>query len=219
VQGVPYGTQSQSFPGGVAQSDARHSSNFCGATYNPTLAPATSAPHSPTLPYHNSGQSSHFTHTPSQVAAYPNYHNPPRPTTPSQHSQYPSGASPDHGNRGHPSTNANAPRHSYSSPLTSTPRPIRHADSGSTSHYRSSSATVASPVQGERYLCTTCHNTFSRAHDRKRHFDTHHRLDPVVHRCGRCSKEFSRGDSLKRHADNGCRDSEFQADSRGHSIF
>ena len=56
----------------------------------------------------------------------------------------------------------------------------------------------------ERYPCGKCDKTFSRAHDRKRHYETQHSINPPVHKCQWCGKEFSRNDSLKRHLDNGC---------------
>ncbi|KII92680.1 hypothetical protein PLICRDRAFT_172740 [Plicaturopsis crispa FD-325 SS-3] len=65
------------------------------------------------------------------------------------------------------------------------------------------SPTVSSPT-GERYVCQHCGTTFSRSHDRRRHYETHHMPSPAVHRCPHCVKDFSRGDSLKRHIDNGC---------------
>ncbi|KAF8160692.1 hypothetical protein B0H34DRAFT_697714 [Crassisporium funariophilum] len=67
----------------------------------------------------------------------------------------------------------------------------------------STSPTSASP-SSERFTCETCHKTFSRSHDRKRHYETQHLPTPVVHSCKYCAKEFSRADSLKRHLDNGC---------------
>jgi hypothetical protein len=57
---------------------------------------------------------------------------------------------------------------------------------------------------GDRFVCSQCGATFSRAHDRKRHYETQHLESPPVHRCQHCLKEFSRGDSLKRHLDKGC---------------
>ncbi|KAL4245569.1 hypothetical protein ABKN59_009615 [Abortiporus biennis] len=61
-----------------------------------------------------------------------------------------------------------------------------------------------SPPGVERYACTACSKTFSRAHDRKRHFETSHDPNPPNHRCHFCGKSFARADSLKRHLDNGC---------------
>lgn len=66
-----------------------------------------------------------------------------------------------------------------------------------------SAASITSPT-GERFLCERCGKTFSRSHDRKRHYETQHLASPVIHRCRYCEKEFSRADSLKRHLDNGC---------------
>ncbi|KZT10909.1 uncharacterized protein LAESUDRAFT_721308 [Laetiporus sulphureus 93-53] len=61
----------------------------------------------------------------------------------------------------------------------------------------------SSPSPGvERYPCDMCDRTFSRPHDRKRHFESQHMQ--TSHACKYCRKEFSRADSLKRHLDNGC---------------
>ena len=65
------------------------------------------------------------------------------------------------------------------------------------------SPTSSSPG-AERFPCERCTKTFTRAHDRKRHFETHHSPQPPSHKCMFCHKEFSRADSLKRHVDNGC---------------
>ena len=56
----------------------------------------------------------------------------------------------------------------------------------------------------ERFPCDKCDKTFSRAHDRKRHYESQHTAHPYLHKCRFCNKEFSRADSLKRHIDNGC---------------
>ncbi|KIP06536.1 hypothetical protein PHLGIDRAFT_13845 [Phlebiopsis gigantea 11061_1 CR5-6] len=56
----------------------------------------------------------------------------------------------------------------------------------------------------ERFPCDKCDKTFSRAHDRKRHYESQHAAHPYLHKCRYCLKEFSRADSLKRHVDNGC---------------
>lgn len=61
----------------------------------------------------------------------------------------------------------------------------------------------SSPSPGvERYACDRCDRTFSRPHDRKRHYESQHLQ--TSHACQFCRKEFSRADSLKRHLDNGC---------------
>jgi Zinc finger, C2H2 type len=61
-----------------------------------------------------------------------------------------------------------------------------------------------STTAGDRFVCSRCGATFSRAHDRKRHYETQHLESPPVHRCQHCQREFSRSDSLKRHLDKGC---------------
>lgn len=57
---------------------------------------------------------------------------------------------------------------------------------------------------GERYACNRCDRSFTRLHDRRRHYETVHSTSPVLHKCRFCRKDFSRSDSLKRHVDNGC---------------
>ena len=54
-----------------------------------------------------------------------------------------------------------------------------------------------------RYQCDKCGNTFSRLHDRNRHYDSTHSENPPVHKCGGCGKQFSRADAKKRHQDDG----------------
>lgn len=54
---------------------------------------------------------------------------------------------------------------------------------------------TASSPSGERFPCEKCGKTFSRSHDRKRHYETQHLPSPIIHRCMYCHKEFSRCDS------------------------
>ncbi|EIW83383.1 hypothetical protein CONPUDRAFT_164341 [Coniophora puteana RWD-64-598 SS2] len=63
----------------------------------------------------------------------------------------------------------------------------------------------ASPTT-DRFQCELCERTFTRLHDRRRHYDTVHSQTPG-HRC-RCGKVFSRADSLKRHHDHGCEEAQ-----------
>ncbi|EKM54731.1 uncharacterized protein PHACADRAFT_258764 [Phanerochaete carnosa HHB-10118-sp] len=104
------------------------------------------------------------------------------------------------------------PSSSYSSQYFPTPAQsvqLPHGQyhaSPSPTHY----APPASP-EIERFACEKCDKTFSRAHDRKRHYESQHSTHPYLHRCRFCTKEFSRADSLKRHVDNGCeKDPSFQ---------
>ena len=53
-----------------------------------------------------------------------------------------------------------------------------------------------------RYQCDRCGNTFSRLHDRNRHYESTHSENPPVHKCERCRKQFSRADAKKRHQDD-----------------
>jgi len=75
------------------------------------------------------------------------------------------------------------------------------------SQYASTSAVSAnytSTSAGDRFVCSQCDASFSRPHDRRRHYETQHLESPPVHRCRYCQKEFTRADSLKRHLNNGC---------------
>lgn len=93
----------------------------------------------------------------------------------------------------------------------------QHLSHAATSHGSRSSASGTQPgsqyshsqshsssASGERYPCDLCERTFTRSHDRRRHYETVHAPMPVLHRCRYCRKDFSRADSLKRHVDNGC---------------
>ena len=53
-----------------------------------------------------------------------------------------------------------------------------------------------------RYQCDRCGTTFSRLHDRNRHYESTHSENPPVHKCERCRKQFSRADAKKRHQDD-----------------
>ena len=71
------------------------------------------------------------------------------------------------------------------------------------------SLSPSSTAQGDRFPCDKCDRSFTRAHDRKRHYETHHLSNPAVHRCRHCDKSFSRSDSLRRHMNNnGCPDTQ-----------
>lgn len=74
-----------------------------------------------------------------------------------------------------------------SSPFTNTPR---------TAVQTTSPPTI-------RYQCDKCGTTFSRLHDRNRHYESTHSENPPIHKCERCRKQFSRADAKKRHQDDG----------------
>lgn len=71
-------------------------------------------------------------------------------------------------------------------PRIVTGRPRTASAAGSTS------PTSATSPSGERFPCDKCGKTFSRSHDRKRHHETQHLIDPVIHSCKYCGKDFSR---------------------------
>lgn len=136
------------------------------------------------------------------------------------HGHHASGRAHGHAH-GHTSSASTA--HPPSSPYTAhyLPTPAQtmalpaHAPGGGSSsssahahgHQRRPSAPHGAPPGSpelERFPCDRCDKTFSRAHDRKRHYESQHAPHPSLHRCRFCAKEFSRSDSLKRHLDNGC---------------
>ena len=54
-----------------------------------------------------------------------------------------------------------------------------------------------------RFQCDRCGNTFSRLHDRNRHYESTHSEKATIHKCERCRRQFSRADAKKRHQDDG----------------
>ncbi|KAF9527320.1 hypothetical protein CPB83DRAFT_836689 [Crepidotus variabilis] len=143
---------------------------------------------------HHPPQQTRFIPTPSQIAnSYSNYAQ--QVVDPSGHHDLYGSSSLDYSSNSHliPSSAGRPAR-------ISTARP-RGSSSNSNSN---SPVSATSSPSGERFPCEKCGKTFSRSHDRKRHYETQHLPSPVIHRCGYCHKEFSRADSLKRHLDNGC---------------
>ncbi|KAG1715766.1 hypothetical protein ID866_1390 [Astraeus odoratus] len=135
-----------------------------------------------------------FIPTPSQVyQGYPHSHSP--PSVPPGSAQRRSSTEPYY----HMSPNPQ--HHSHAGPV-----PSSHVGRGSSgSIHPGAPHPVSSPTaSGERYPCELCERTFTRSHDRRRHYETVHAATPAVHRCRYCQKDFSRADSLKRHIDNGC---------------
>lgn len=138
---------------------------------------------SPSAPYmnphhypssqHSSSHSDRIIPTPADMAHTYNYSG----SIPDQHpSQSPS----TYPTAGHHSRHH---RHPSTSPILSSTR---------TTSTRSSHASAASSATTERYPCEICGKTFSRSHDRKRHHETQHTNNPLLHRCRYCRKEFSR---------------------------
>jgi len=71
-------------------------------------------------------------------------------------------------------------------------------------HHRSNS--MAGTSSSKTFVCEICGQSFTRAHDRKRHAQIHTRDPNEGPRCEWCKKKFSRDDALKRHIDHGCDD-------------
>ncbi|KAI0256353.1 hypothetical protein BJV78DRAFT_1278858 [Lactifluus subvellereus] len=78
----------------------------------------------------------------------------------------------------------------YSNPANNPSSPIGY---GSPSPPSSSSSPHA---------CGVCGATFTRPHDRKRHYESQHTT--IEHVCQYCRKSYARVDSLKRHLDRPC---------------
>lgn len=78
----------------------------------------------------------------------------------------------------------------YSNPANNPTSPIGY---GSPSPPSSSSSPHA---------CGVCGATFTRPHDRKRHYESQHTT--IEHVCQYCRKSYARVDSLKRHLDRPC---------------
>ena len=166
-------------------SHSRHASDAAGA-YAPALYGAGSDPQQ-------------FFPTPAQTVqnhyANPSMHLPPRTASIS---------SPSPLNPRHPPSSAHT---AHYLPATPPPHPVV-PESQSYPHLHASGSHDAGPSSpppiGDRYVCTQCGASFSRSHDRKRHWASQHATSPSLHRCRNCNKEFSRADSLKRHIDHGC---------------
>ncbi|KIJ60012.1 hypothetical protein HYDPIDRAFT_170433 [Hydnomerulius pinastri MD-312] len=86
------------------------------------------------------------------------------------------------------------------------PNPQQVAHSPSPPHVGRAVSHSVNPSNavGDRYPCDLCDRSFTRLHDRRRHYETVHAPSPILHKCRYCEKAFSRADSLKRHIDNGC---------------
>jgi hypothetical protein len=80
----------------------------------------------------------------------------------------------------------------YSNPANNPSSPVGY---GSPSPPSSSSS--SSP-----HACGVCGATFTRPHDRKRHYESQHTT--IEHVCQYCRKSYARVDSLKRHLDRPC---------------
>ncbi|KAH7889105.1 hypothetical protein F5I97DRAFT_789770 [Phlebopus sp. FC_14] len=94
--------------------------------------------------------------------------------------------------------------HQYGSQSASPPHSSSRTTMTSGSLPSHSANHTSSVASGDRYPCDLCDRSFTRLHDRRRHYETVHATSPVMHKCQYCRKDFSRADSLKRHIDNGC---------------
>jgi len=212
-------------------SQTRYSSDGGPHQYQPSgLVPSSlgmastngySSPPSPYASHPYSDRSVPYSTVPSPVYSYTTASQPPRAASSSAHSQFI--PTPSQMADPYPATHRLpplSPSHRRSSgPYSSQPHPAvpsssaRHSESGLVRGSNRPRASTRSstgfledtvPPSAERYPCDRCPKTFSRAHDRKRHFETQHTLAPTVWKCPYCEKDFSRSDSLKRHTQNGC---------------
>ncbi|KEP53259.1 C2H2-type zinc-finger protein, partial [Rhizoctonia solani 123E] len=53
------------------------------------------------------------------------------------------------------------------------------------------------PLTARPHVCELCDSGFARAHDLKRHLETHKGERP--HKCPNCQRSFSRKDAVQRH--------------------
>ncbi|PSR99041.1 hypothetical protein PHLCEN_2v4198 [Hermanssonia centrifuga] len=119
-----------------------------------------------------------------------------------QQAMYPA---PGYGYVQHPQSGAVMPPNSRPPPSPASSQVFQTDHLGRRVSASSGHRSASPPSPGiERFLCHKCDKSFSRAHDRKRHYETQHSSHPPLHKCPFCKKEFSRADSLKRHLDNGC---------------
>ncbi len=119
-----------------------------------------------------------------------------------QQAMYPA---PGYGYVQHPQSGAVMPPNSRLPPSPASSQVFQTDHLGRRVSASSGHRSASPPSPGiERFLCHKCDKSFSRAHDRKRHYETQHSSHPPLHKCPFCKKEFSRADSLKRHLDNGC---------------
>lgn len=143
------------------------------------------------------GSAPQFFQTPAQTIQY-QYAN---PTT---HSRQRDGSISSPLNPGYPSSSASSQLVPGASPPPPFPTSQHYPSQQGLNASSPTSDGGASPPQGDRYVCQQCGASFSRSHDRKRHWASQHLASPPLHRCRNCNKEFSRADSLKRHIDHGC---------------
>jgi len=73
-------------------------------------------------------------------------------------------------------------------------------------HISAPSNSTAATSSTKTFICVICGQSFTRAHDEKRHVQIHTRNPDEGPRCQWCKKKFSRDDALKRHLDHGCDD-------------
>ncbi|KAI0683147.1 hypothetical protein BC835DRAFT_1396861 [Cytidiella melzeri] len=203
--------QSQEYPPSMPASSHPmvNSASFPGSTGQQQLlqplysdSRSMSAPARQTYSDHPAVPSAHYTHYPSQYPLSQHTRNHQHPSHPRYQPTpaliLPSVSASSTSSAHSSSTSLRRPSSSSTSPSTPYHHPQHHH------HHPASSHLPPSPGGTERYPCDKCDKTFSRSHDRKRHYESQHSAQPTSHRCPYCKKEFSRADSMKRHVDNGC---------------
>ncbi|KAI9455475.1 hypothetical protein BJY52DRAFT_644987 [Lactarius psammicola] len=101
----------------------------------------------------------------------------------------------------------------YVTPQKPYPSPAMQAQGGHAAQYSNPANHPSSPTgygsssppsssSSSPHACGVCGATFTRPHDRKRHYESQHTT--IEHVCQYCRKSYARVDSLKRHLDRPC---------------
>ncbi|KAI9507472.1 hypothetical protein F5148DRAFT_1308196 [Russula earlei] len=103
-------------------------------------------------------------------------------------------------------SHSGVPQKPYPNPANQTQG--SHAQYSNPANNPSSSVVYGSPSppssssSSSPHACGVCGATFTRPHDRKRHYESQHTT--IEHVCQYCRKSYARVDSLKRHLDRPC---------------
>lgn len=100
----------------------------------------------------------------------------------------------------------------YVTPQKPYTNPAMPAQGGHAAQYSNPANHPSSPIlygspsppssSSSPHACGVCGATFTRPHDRKRHYESQHTT--IEHVCQYCRKSYARVDSLKRHLDRPC---------------
>jgi len=103
-------------------------------------------------------------------------------------------------------THSTPPQKPYPNPANQTqgghPQYSNPTNNSSASVGYGSASPPSSSSPSSPHACGVCGATFTRPHDRKRHYESQHTT--IEHVCQYCRKSYARVDSLKRHLDRPC---------------